>query len=182
MQDLSPRLNPLLETSRLRLEPQVPEHAAAMMLVLADPRTHAFVPSDPPTDEAALQERFRRLSSRRSPDSTEYWLNWVVFAGGKAIGTVQASVIPAEARASVAYMFHPEAWGQGYATEAVQAMLAHLRSDLQVNRAEADIDTRNLSSQQLVERLGLKRVREVKNADEFKGRVSDEYHYELTLS
>lgn len=61
-------------------------------------------------------------------------------------------------------------------------MLAHLRSDLQVNRAEADIDTRNLSSQQLVERLGLKRVREVKNADEFKGRVSDEYHYELTLS
>lgn len=175
-------LNPVLETSRLRLEPQVPEHAAAMMLVLADPRTHAFVPSDPPTDEAALRERFRRLSFRRSPDGAEYWLNWVVFAGGEAIGTVQASVIPAEARASVAYMFHPEVWGQGYATEAVQAMLAHLRSDLQVNRVEADIDTRNLSSQRLVERLGFKRVKEVKNADEFKGRASDEYRYELTLS
>jgi RimJ/RimL family protein N-acetyltransferase len=122
MQDLSPRLNPLLETSRLRLEPQVPKHAAAMMLVLADPR------------------------------------------------------------ASVAYMFPPEVWGQGYATEAVQAMLAHLKSDLQVDRVEADIDTRNLSSQRLIERLGFKRVKEVRNADEFKGRTSDEYHYELTLS
>lgn len=181
MQDLSSRLNPLLKTSRLRLEPQVPEHAAVMMLVLADPRTHAFVPSNPPTDEAALQERFRRLSSRRSPDGAEYWLNWVVFAGAKAIGTVQASVLPAEARANVAYMFHPEVWGQGYATEAVQAMLAHLRNDLQVIRVDADIDTRNLSSQRLIEHLGFKRVREVKNADEFKGRASDEYQYELTF-
>ncbi len=169
----------MLETPRLRLEPQGPEHAAAMMRVLADSRTHEFVPSDPPTDEKILRERCERLSSRRSPDGAEYWLNWVVFAGDKALGTVQATVTP-ETRAHVAYMFHPESWGQGYATEAVQAVLEHLKI-LRVSRLEANIDTRNLKSQRLVERLGFERVEEIKGADEFKGSVSDEYRYELTL-
>ena len=150
------------------------------MFVLADPRTHEFVPGDPPTDEDVLRERFERLASRRSPDGAEYWLNWVVFAGEKALGTVQATVAPAAARAHVAYMFHPEVWGQGYATEAVQAMLEHLKG-LQVGRAEANIDVRNGRSQRLVERLGFKRVEEIKSADEFKGSVSDEYRYELIL-
>lgn len=180
--ETSPQLlNPKLETARLRLEPQNPEHAATMMLVLADPHTHEFVPSDPPTDETALRERFERLSSRRSPDGTEYWLNWVVFAGEVAVGTVQASVAPTEARAGVAYMFHPQAWGRGYAAEAVRAMLEHLKTDLRVSCAEAAIDTRNLRSQRLVERLGFVRVGEVEDADEFKGTLSSEYHYELTL-
>ena len=177
----SPRtLNPALATPRLRLEPQGPEHAAVMMRVLADPRIHAFVPTDPPTDEAALRERFEQQNSRRSPDGQDYWLNWVVFASEEAIGTVQATVVPAEACANVAYMFHPEAWGRGYATEAVQAMLEHLEG-LQVNRFEAHIDTRNLASQRLVERLGFRRAQEIKHADEFKGSVSDEYRYELVV-
>ena len=176
----SPRtLNPALATPRLRLEPQGPEHAAVMMRVLADPRTHAFIPTEPPTDEAVLRERFEHQSTRRSPDGGEYWLNWVVFAGEEAIGTVQATVVPAETYASVAYVFHPEAWGRGYATEAVQAMLEHLEN-LQVNRFEAHIDTRNLASQRLVERLGFRCAEEIEHADEFKGSVSDEYRYELT--
>ena len=169
----------MLETPRLRLEPQGPEHAAAMMRVLADSRTHEFVPTNPPTDEKALRDRFKRLSSRRSPDGAEYWLNWVVFADRKAIGTVQATV-PPDARAHVAYMFHPESWGRGYATEAVRAVLEHLKI-LQISRLEANIDTRNLKSQRLVERLGFERVEEIEGADEFKGGVSDEYRYELTL-
>ena len=173
-------LNPMLETPRLRLAPQGPEHAAAMMRVLADSRTHEFVPANPPTDEKALRDRFERLSSRRSPDGAEYWLNWVVFAGEKALGTVQATVTPAAARAHVAYMFHPESWGRGYATEAVRVTLEHLKI-LRVSRLEANIDTRNLKSQRLVERLGFERVEEVKGADEFKGGVSDEYRYELPL-
>ena len=153
-----------------------------MMRVLADPRTHEFVPGGPPTDEAALRERFTRLASRRSPDGAEYWLNWVVFADDRVVGTVQASVSPVEARSSVAYMFHPEVWGRGYAAEALRAVLEHLWDDLQVSRAEADIDTRNVRSQRLVERLGFRRVGETKDADEFKGRVSDEYRYELFLA
>lgn len=149
-----------------------------MMRVLADPRTHTFIPTDPPTDENALRERFERQNSRRSPDGEEHWLNWVVSVGDKAIGTVQATLVPAQAYASIAYVFHPEAWGCGYATQAVRAMLEHLEG-LQIERLEAHIDTRNVASQRLVERLGFRRAEEIGYADEFKGSVSDEYRYEL---
>lgn len=170
-------VNPLISTARLRLEPQTAAHADVMFQVLADPRVHTFLPSDPPTRDI-LVERFARLESRRSPDAAELWLNWVVYQQDAAIGTVQASVNLADARADVAYVFHPGSWGHGYAREALTALLAFLHQDLGVQRSRAIIDTRNTLSQRLVERLGFTRVREVKAADEFKGSVSDEFIYE----
>lgn len=170
--------NPLLWTPRLRLEPQRAEHAGAMLEVLADPRTHQYLPSDPPQDERLLRERYARLETRRSPDGAELWLNWVVFQDWQAIGTVQATVQPENDRADVAYVFHPGAWGQGYAAEAMRTLLDFLQHGLRVTHFQANIDTRNLPSQRLVERLGFLRVREIPGADEFKGALSDEFIYE----
>jgi hypothetical protein len=67
--------NSLLLTTRLRLEPQVAGHADAMLELLADPRIHLYLPSDPPSDPVALKIRYERLESRRSPDERELWLN-----------------------------------------------------------------------------------------------------------
>lgn len=148
------------------------------MRLLSDPRVHRFIPSEPPTDEAALTRRLERLESRRSPDGREYWLNWVVFRGDAAIGTVQATVQPTDRSAAVAYIFHPEVWGHGYAADAMHALIEHLHQSLGVTRISANIDTRNIASQRLVERLGFRRVGEIEAADAFKGAVSDEYVYE----
>ena len=172
--------NPPLTTPRLRLEPQVAGHAEALLEVLADPRTHTYIPSEPPTDLNALRARYARLETRRSPDGTEWWLNWTVFAALEAIGTVQASVRHTEGSADVAYVFAPAAWGRGYAAEAMRAVLGFLPT-LGVVRAKAYIDTRNLASQRLITRLGFVQVGEILAADEFKGEVSDEYVYELQL-
>ncbi len=174
-------LNPHLYTARLYLAPQLPEHAAVMMQVLGDARVHTFVPSEPPKDKASLQERFARLSTRMSPSSQEYWRNWVVFYGKEAIGTVQATVVPDERRADVAYMFHSHFWGFGYAVEAVQRMLEHLSDDLEIDQFGANIDTRNRASPKLVERLGFVQTAKIEGADIFKGSVSDEYRYELDI-
>lgn len=120
------------------------------------------------------------MESRHSPDGTELWLNWTVFEGQQVIGTIQASVTLVDQSAAVAYVFGPMFWGQGYATEAMRALLDFL-SGLGVGRARANLDTRNVASARLVERLGFVRVAELKGADEFKGAVSDEYVYELQL-
>lgn len=149
-----------------------------MLEVLADPRTHRYLPSEPPTAREVLVERYARLESRRSPDATELWLNWVVYHQDGAIGTVQASVHLSEALADVAYVFHPRGWGQGYASEALAALMAFLHKDLGVERCRANIDTRNVASQRLVERLGFVLVSRIEAADEFKGEISDEVVYE----
>ena len=168
----------LLTTQRLRLEPLLRSHAPLMMVVLGNPQTHLFIPSDPPQDEKALAEQYARLESRSSPDGLQRWLNWVVFRTGDAIGTVQTTVYP-EASADIAYVFHPNYWGQGYASEAVSELLRYLGENLGVRRFTAYTDTRNLASQRLLERLGFEREAFVKNADEFKGSKSDEYVYGL---
>ncbi len=161
------QVNPTLSTARLTLEPQTASHVDVMLRVLADPRTHAFIPSEPPIDRVVLEQRYARLESRRSPDGCELWLNWVVVRHGEAIGTVQASVNLAETRADVAYVFHPNAWGQGYASEALSALMEFLWQDLAVQIFRANIDTRNVASQHLVENLGsleLRRLREQMNS------------------
>jgi len=173
------QVNPVLLTPRLRLEPQTAAHADTMLHVLADPQTHLFIPSEPPNDVTTLRDRYARLESRRSPDGTALWLNWVVFHHIEALGTVQASVHLMQDTADVAYVFHPTAWGKGYAAEAMQALLNFLRDGLKVERVKANIDTRNASSQRLIERLGFILVDEVKGSDEFKGAMSDEFVYEL---
>jgi ribosomal-protein-alanine N-acetyltransferase len=162
--------NPRLLTPRLRLDPQRAGHAPAMFAVLADPRVHTFLPSSPPGDVEALRGRFVRLETRRSPDGQEGWLTWVVFLrpDGPALGTVQATVRAAEA--DVAHVFHPSAWGQGYAGEAMRALLDFLKG-LGVRGAVAQVDTRNGASVRLLQRLGFEQTGFTPHADEFRGEV-----------
>ncbi len=55
------------------------------------------------------------------------------------------------------YSLHPEKWKQGYATEAVQAVLASAFDTLKMHRIEAGVDTENTNSIRLLERVGMQR-------------------------
>jgi ribosomal-protein-alanine N-acetyltransferase len=140
-------------TGRLVLEPQTVAHAEEMFRVLADPAIYEFE-SEPPESLPWLRDRFARLESRRSTDGKELWLNWVVrlTAGGLA-GYVQASVRE-DRCAVIAYVFASRYWGQGYASEAVRAMMEELVEDFGVRRFLAVFKRANVRSQRLLERLG----------------------------
>jgi RimJ/RimL family protein N-acetyltransferase len=60
----------------------------------------------------------------------------------------------------IGYCFHEAAWGNGYATEAVRAMLKWAYESLDLNRVDAELDTRNGASARVLEKLGF--VREVR--------------------
>lgn len=142
----------VLETDRLRLEPQLATHADEMFAVLSDPALYEFENS-PPESVAWLRERFARLESRRSPDGTEHWLNWVVrLPNSELIGYVQAT-IGADQRAAIAYVFASSHWGQGFATEAVQRMVEELATQFQVRTLSAVLKRANLRSLMLLNRL-----------------------------
>ena len=144
----------LLSTPRLLLEPQLPSHAPAMFPLLCDPALYQFE-NAAPSSEAWLAQRFERLASRRSPDGLEHWLNWVLRRrdGAVVIGFVQATV-RADGRALVAYVLGSRSWGQGFAAEAVQAMLVELAGAWRVSLALAVFKRGNLRSRGLLQRLG----------------------------
>ncbi len=129
----------------------------------------------------ALARRYTLLARQASPDGAEIWLNWAIGAahGAPFAGYVQATVRPAQAAASIAYLVFPDQWRRGVAKEAVGAVVAHLFARHPVERIDAEIDTRNRASVALVEALGFGRTGLTRAADTFKGAVSDEYRYSL---
>ena len=150
------------------------------MQALSSSRTYEFIPGDPPTDREKFAIRLKNHESRISPDGLQHWLNWTVFSELEVIGTVQADATDSTSSASIAYMFHPNSWGKGFAFEAVTAMLEHLKSQ-GITGLKAWTDTRNLASHKLLERLRFTKTEEIKNADEFKGNISDEFVFALEL-
>ena len=84
----------VLQTRRLLLEPLTAAHAAELYENLLDRRLYTFIPRDPPTSGRALEDRYRRLSARRSPDGGEAWLNWAVRERetGRFVGALEATL------------------------------------------------------------------------------------------
>jgi [ribosomal protein S5]-alanine N-acetyltransferase len=172
-----------LETPRLFLEPILPAHAARLNEQLQDERLYRFIPQDPPATLQALEDRYDFLSTRRSPDGREAWLNWAVRerTSGDYAGTLEATVHD-NRTATVAYMVFVPRQRRGFAAEACGRLLTHLFQNYRVGMVAAKIDTRNVASIALVESLGFERVAFHKDADHFKGSSSDEYRYEIEES
>jgi RimJ/RimL family protein N-acetyltransferase len=145
-------------SARLRGEPVEQRHAAEMVQVLRDPLVFRYLSGDPPT-LAALEERYRLLTSGKSPDGSQHWLTWILVerASGRAVGFTQASVQPGS-HFHVAYVVGRDHWRQGYAREAVSAMLDAVFEHFRVDRAIIEVDTRNAPSIALAESLGFRRT------------------------
>ena len=170
----------ILETARLLLEPLHPSHALALYEPLQSHAIYEFLPEDPPTSSESLATRYQRLSSRRSPDGEQVWLNWAMRQRRENVyvGTLQATVYT-DATAYLAYILFPAFWRQGYAREGCRRILELLFKDYQVHIIVAEIDTRNVASIKLIESLGFQRFATKLNADFFKGSTSHEYRYKL---
>jgi [ribosomal protein S5]-alanine N-acetyltransferase len=177
--DADPR--PAFMSPRLRAEPVAPRHAAAMTGVLADPRIHRFLRTDPPA-RAFLEWQYGCLTSGKSPDGSEHWLTWILFfreGGQEPVGYMQATVREPET-VTVAYVIAPAHWRRGLAREATTAMLDMVFAHYDVAGAIAEMDTRNEASIGLAEALGFRRVDTVFDAASFKGATSHEHVYRIT--
>ncbi|HUR90855.1 MAG TPA: GNAT family N-acetyltransferase [Ramlibacter sp.] len=145
----------VLTARGVTLEPQFAAHAPAMFDLLGDPAIYEFE-NHPPTSVAALRKRFKRLESRRSPDGSQQWLNWVVrLHSGELAGYVQATV-HADKRAAIAYVLGSRYWGKGIAARSVHAMIEELREKHGAGECIAILKSANFRSLRLLERLGFR--------------------------
>jgi RimJ/RimL family protein N-acetyltransferase len=142
-----------LRAGPLTLEPQRASHAVEMFRVLSDPAIYEFE-NQPPRSEAWLHRRFKDLESRRSPDSSEQWLNWVVrLPSGDLAGYVQATITGGR-RAFIAYELASRHWRKGIGSLAVAAVLEELERTYGVGSFVAILKTANFRSHALLARLG----------------------------
>ena len=79
----------------------------------------------------------------------------------------------------IGYCFDKPVWGKGYATEAARGMLQWAYGALDLNRVEAELDTRNAASAKVLEKLGFEREGLRREDCIVSGEVSDSWIYGL---
>jgi RimJ/RimL family protein N-acetyltransferase len=169
----------LLTTPRLTLRPLRPADAAAVFALHADPvgmRYWATPPwSDPAQadrliaqDQAALAAGdYIRLGLERRGDA-------------RVVGLCSLFAFQLDSRrAETGYMLARDCWGGGLMHEALLALLGYGFGVLDLNRVEADIDTRNTASERTLRRLGFQLEGTLRERWIVAGEVSDTGLYGL---
>lgn len=142
---------PTLASARLVLRPLVHADADTLHPVFADERTMRYWSGPPHAD---LAETRTYVAGNAAQDD---WLTWAITEdGGQALGWVTLGVHRDGVR-ELGYVLHRDFWGQGYAREAVAAVIDHGFATMRLRRIFADCDPDNAGSIRLLESLGFRR-------------------------
>jgi ribosomal-protein-alanine N-acetyltransferase len=169
-----------IATARLDLESITPQHADEAWPHLDDPRMWTFFPSLRPKSRDHLRAIYD-LWSNPGHVKGEVRENWACRdrLTSELVGTMQATIFPAQAVAYIAYGIFAVHQRKGCGREAVAAVVAHLGDKHDVTRIYAEMDTRNDASFRLVESLGFRRAETRRAVVRGHGNDADEYLYEL---
>jgi RimJ/RimL family protein N-acetyltransferase len=170
---------PTLQTPRLRLRPFDDSDANVLFAL----HTNAFVLrfwDAPPWNERQRAEQFITACRQMTEAGTGTRLAVDRAADGAFIGWCSLTRWNADYRsASLGYCYDDAAWGQGYATEAGRALLQWAFDTLEINRIQAETDTRNVASARVLEKLGFVREGMLREDCVVNGDVSDSWVYGL---
>jgi RimJ/RimL family protein N-acetyltransferase len=154
-----------INTDRLDLAALCEEHAELLFPTLADASLYDYTGGRPPQSVSALRKLYALQATRRSPDDSEIWLNWVITVrtSDEVIGYVQATI--RDEHADVAWVIGPAWQGHGYATEATLGMLAWLyRAGIQ--DIAANIQPSHKASNHVAIKTGFSRTNQVHDGED----------------
>ncbi len=145
-----------ITTARLLLRDFAAEDEAAVLALEASPTLYRYRDSAPPAEEE-IRAFFRRNQDWQALDPRPvYALAVVLPAEGRLIGVVTLTITHRElGQAELGYRLGPDSWGQGYATEASQALVGFGFSTLGLHRIYALCHPENTGSRRVMEKIGM---------------------------
>lgn len=148
--------DPLMTTARLSLRLHRDDDLDRLVAIHSQPVIARFLLEEPWTLESGAAQLERRLL-RTGLDEASGSLALAVELEGLLIGTVAIWRTEQERRSvEVGWTIDPAHGGQGYATEAVAAVMQFAFERHDVHRASAQMDARNTSSARLARRLDMR--------------------------
>lgn len=170
---------PTLQTARLLLRPFAEGDTEAIYALQSNARVLRYWDS-PPWTERARADAF--ISACRKMAEEGSGARFAIENRDDKAFVGWCSMFlwnPVYRSIGIGYCFDEPAWGKGYATEAVRAMLQWAYGALDLNRVEAELDTRNAASARVLEKLGFEREGLRREDCIVSGEVSDSWIYGL---
>ena len=169
----------VIHTRRLLLRPLQAGDVDALFTVFSHPEVMRYW-STPPWTTPEPGQQMIDSAQAAGPESDWLRLALVRRDDDTLLGTCTLFDHDRQSRrAQVGYVLARDAWGQGYAHEAVGALLDHAFEAWNLHRVEADIDPRNQASARLLERLGFQREGLLRERWIVGGEISDTAWYGL---
>lgn len=170
---------PTLHTDRLTLRPFTDADAGALFALHSSAKVLRYWDS-PPWSERDRAGRFIAACRQMADEGTGARLAIDRDSHGAFIGWCSLTRWNPDFRsASLTYIFDDGAWGYGYATEAARALLGWAFDALDLNRVQAETDTRNIASARVLEKLGFVREGTLREDCIVDGELSDSFVFGL---
>ena len=170
---------PTLQTTRLILRPFSDSDVDAIFDLHSNPHVLRYWDT-PPWTERQRAEQFISACREIAESGTGTRLVVDRASDGSFIGWCSLTRWNTDYRsASLGYCYEESSWGQGYATEAARALLVWAFDTLDLNRVQAETDTRNAPSARVLEKLGFVREGMLREDCVVNGEVSDSWVFGL---
>jgi RimJ/RimL family protein N-acetyltransferase len=169
----------LIATERLVLRRFRPDDAATLAAYRSDPEVARYQSWDAPFPLLRAQTAVANFSAS-DPDRAG-WFQYAIerTEDRRLIGDVAVHLHDNLMQAEVGFTLAPAHQGQGYATEAVHAVLDRLFRVQGLHKVTGECDARNTASAHLMERLGFTREGRLRQQTYIKGEWTDDLLYGL---
>ncbi len=142
-----------LRTARLVLRPYTAADADVLQLLLSDQevaKQTLTIPHPYPPGAAAefIAKQTEWVAAKKQAV-------WAITLEGALIGTMSLRIVAEHKRAEAGYWIARSAWGQGIATEALRAVIAHGFDVLELYRIEAHHYPENPASGAVMRKVGM---------------------------
>ena len=153
-----PDLKPVtLTTERLTLRWMDERDVEGHYAVFSDPVVARYWSSEPWNDIEQARQAIASTVAAYA-DGSGLRLGIVLRNSGELIGNASLHhFFEQNRRCEIGYALASKHWNQGYASEALRALIQYGFDALDLNRIEADIDPRNAASARVLEKLGFRK-------------------------
>jgi ribosomal-protein-alanine N-acetyltransferase len=174
---------PVLHTPRLLLRQITPADAPAIFALRSDPRVVRYMGVSPYTSLAEAEAWVLTVADRHERRQQLRWAMTLHEQPETMIGDISLNNIDTyHLHAEIGYAMGADHWGQGLASEAVQAVLDFGFTRMGMYRIEACLDIANMRSKTILERNGFTYDGVLRGRFlEADGSMGDEHYYGILL-
>ncbi|MDZ8087664.1 MAG: GNAT family N-acetyltransferase [Nostoc sp. DedQUE12b] len=170
----------MLETHRLLMRDLIEADWQAVFTYQSDPLylRYSYWTQRTQKDVCEFLQMF--IEQQKEQPRTKFQLAIVLKEENRLIGNCGIRVNDPEMReANIGYELNTQYWGQGYATEAAQAILKFGFEELRMHRIWSWCVSENVASVRVLEKIGMRREGHLREKELIKGKWYDNFLYAL---